>query len=97
MRLSHYTRGPRQSIANYINAEYGELPGKEKNMTSDLLSVDESAAFLKLKSSTLRDWILHRRIPFVKMGRRVLLRRSDLEALIDSSVIRAGGTRTHGK
>jgi excisionase family DNA binding protein len=66
-------------------------------MKNDLLNIDESAAFLKLKSSTLRDWILHRRIPFVKMGRRVLLRRSDLKALIESSVVCAGGARRHGK
>jgi excisionase family DNA binding protein len=58
-------------------------------MTSDLLSVDESAAFLKLKTSTLRDWILTRRIPFVKLGRRVFLRRQDLESLIERSVIPA--------
>jgi excisionase family DNA binding protein len=67
------------------------------HMKNDLLNIDESAAFLKLKSSTLRDWILHRRIPFVKMGRRVLLRRSDLKALIESSVVCAGGARRHGK
>lgn len=64
-------------------------------MTSDLLSVDESAAFLKLKSSTVRDWILRRRIPFVKLGRRVFLRRNDLELLINQSVVpaKSEGTR----
>jgi excisionase family DNA binding protein len=58
-------------------------------MTSDLLSVDESATFLKLKSSTIRDWILKRRIPFVRLGRRVFLRRLDLETLIANSVVPA--------
>jgi excisionase family DNA binding protein len=58
-------------------------------MTSDLLSVEESAAFVKLKPSTLRDWILRRRIPFVKLGRRVFLRRQDLESLIERSVVPA--------
>ena len=58
-------------------------------MSSDLLSVDESATFLKLKSSTIRDWILRRQIPFVKLGRRVFLRRGDLETLITNSVVPA--------
>lgn len=58
-------------------------------MTSDLLSVDEGAAFSHLKSSTLRDWVLNRKIPFVKLGRRVFLRRQDLQALIDRSVVPA--------
>jgi len=44
-------------------------------MTSDLLSVNESAEFLRIKSSTLREWILVRKIPFVKLGRRVFLKR----------------------
>jgi len=56
-------------------------------MSSDLLSVDESATFLKLKSSTIRDWILRRQIPFVKLGRRVFLRKPDLEKLIADSVV----------
>lgn len=59
-------------------------------MTSDLLSVDEAAAFLNLKSSTVRDWILNRKVPIVRLGRRVFLRRRDLEALIDRSVVPAG-------
>jgi excisionase family DNA binding protein len=56
-------------------------------MGSDLLSVDEAAEFMKLKSSTVRDWILMRRIPFVKLGRRVFLRKADLEKLIADSVV----------
>jgi len=58
-------------------------------MSNELLSVDESASLLKLKSSTIRDWILNRQIPFVKLGRRVFLRRADLETLIANSVVPA--------
>jgi len=58
-------------------------------MTSDLLSVNESAEFLRIKSSTLREWILVRKIPFVKLGRRVFLKRGELEALINRSVVPA--------
>lgn len=58
-------------------------------MTSDLLSVNESAEVLRIKASTVREWILLRKIPFVKLGRRVFLQRGELEALINRSVVPA--------
>jgi excisionase family DNA binding protein len=61
----------------------------EKLMNSDLLDVEEGAVFLHVKSSTVRSWILKGQVPFVKLGRRVFLRRPDLEALITSSVVPA--------
>jgi len=54
---------------------------------SRLLDVRETARMLRLKESTVRSWILQRRIPYVKMGRRVFVRESDAQAVIDSSVI----------
>jgi excisionase family DNA binding protein len=54
-----------------------------------LMNLDEAAALLRLKPSTMRAWVLRRKIPFVKLGRRVLFRRSDLEALIASSLVPA--------
>jgi excisionase family DNA binding protein len=53
----------------------------------ELLTLLEASVLLRLKLSTLRAWILKRRIPFVKLGSRVLLRRSDCEALIAASVV----------
>ncbi len=58
-------------------------------MHSDLVNLVEAAEMLRLKSSTLRAWVLRRKIPFVKLGRRVLFRRSDLEALIAENVVPA--------
>lgn len=58
-------------------------------LESGLLTVDEAAQLLRLKPSTIRDWLLRRRITYVKLGRRVFLRRADLEALISSSVVPA--------
>jgi excisionase family DNA binding protein len=52
-----------------------------------LLDVGEVAEFLRLKPSTVRSWILKKRIPYVKLGRRVFVRRSDAQGVIDSSVI----------
>lgn len=55
----------------------------------DLLTVPESALFLRLRPTTIRSWILHRRIPYLKLGGRVCLRREDLEALVDRSLVPA--------
>ena len=57
---------------------------------SDLLTVQEAADLLRLQVSTIRAWVLQRKIPFVKLGgKRVLFRRQDIEALIASSVVPA--------
>jgi excisionase family DNA binding protein len=57
---------------------------------TDLLTVEQAAALLALKVSTIRAWILRRRIPFVKLGRRaVRLRRGDLHAMIDVGAVPA--------
>jgi excisionase family DNA binding protein len=61
--------------------------GEPKN---DLLTLPEAAELLRLKTSTLRAWILQRRIRFVKLGRLVRIRRSDAEALITSCIVEAG-------
>lgn len=58
-------------------------------MDSDLLTVPEAAALLRLKPSTIRAWVCQRRIPYVKLGRLVRIRRSDAEAVIQSSVVPA--------
>lgn len=57
--------------------------------THDLLTLPEAASLLRLKVSTLRAWRSQHRIPFVKLGRRVFICRSDAEALITSSLVPA--------
>ena len=54
-----------------------------------LLSVVEGAGWLGLKVPTIRKWMRERRLPYVKLGRRTLLRRVDLDALIDSALVPA--------
>jgi excisionase family DNA binding protein len=58
---------------------------------ADLLTIPEASSMLRLRPSTLRAWILRRRIPYVKLSRRVFLRKADVEALISSSIIPAKG------
>jgi excisionase family DNA binding protein len=56
-------------------------------MDSELLTVPEAAALLRLKPSTIRAWVCQKRIPYVKLGRLVRIKRSDAEALIEASHI----------
>jgi len=65
-----------------------------------LLNIKQAAAFLNLSPLTLRTWTGAKRIPFVKLGRAVRFRLSDLEAFIARSAIpprngdrRRGGSR----
>jgi excisionase family DNA binding protein len=67
-------------------SSHGTIPGDGE---PSLLTVSEGASFLRLKPSTIRAWILRRRINHVKLGGRVLLRRCDLEALIARSIVPA--------
>jgi excisionase family DNA binding protein len=55
----------------------------------ELLTVPETAAVLRLRPSTIRSWILKRTMPYVKIGRRVFLRRADLDALVTASIVPA--------
>ena len=55
----------------------------------ELLTLPEVASLLRLRVSTLRAWVLRRKIPYIKVGRLVRLRRSDVQRLIDMSVVPA--------
>lgn len=57
-----------------------------------LLTVDEAARQLTVKPGTIRSWILHRRIEFVRIGRSVRI-----PQLVVNRLIAAGRTEaTHG-
>jgi excisionase family DNA binding protein len=55
-----------------------------ENQVPELLTVDEASEVLRLKPSTVRSWVLKRRVPFIKLGSRVFLRLGDLHALIEA-------------
>jgi len=54
---------------------------------NELLTLAEVGAILKLKTSTMRAWVLRRRIPFCKVGRLVRVRRADVERLIAETLV----------
>jgi len=56
----------------------------------ELLTVPEAAAFFKVQISTIRSWILQRRIPYVKPGGKLIrFRRVDLEKLLAARTVKA--------
>jgi excisionase family DNA binding protein len=50
-----------------------------------LLSVDAAAAELSVNPFTLRRWIARGRLPSVRLGRCVRVKRADLERLIEAN------------
>ena len=49
-----------------------------------LLSVEEAARYLGVQKSTIYSWAWRRKIPSVKMGRRLLFDREDLDRVIEA-------------
>ena len=58
-------------------------------MSVELFDLKEGARELHLSIHTLRSWIYQKRLPHVRLGRRVLLRKSDLEEFINKGVVEA--------
>lgn len=58
--------------------------------TDELLSVPQAAAALGIKVSTVRSWVLHKRIPYVKYGGKLVrFRQADIQNFIAARVIPA--------
>lgn len=54
-------------------------------LDDSFLTVAEVAEILKLNQQTVRNWIDQGSLPALRVGRRVRIRRSDLERLLDES------------
>ena len=55
-----------------------------------LLTLRECSERSGLRESTWRAWILHRKVPFYKVGKAVRISEADLERLIERAKIPAG-------
>jgi len=66
---------------------------RELEPVQNLLSRDEAAAFLGLKTQTLASWASSGRypLPFVKVGRAVRYRLSDLEKFLADRTVTSTG------
>jgi excisionase family DNA binding protein len=60
-------------------------------LDQELLTVIEAAKMLRLQDSTIRAWIWKRKMPFVRLGRRVFVRKADCDALIRANTIMPEG------
>ena len=52
-----------------------------------LLSQQDAASYLGISYWTVRDLVFRRELPFVKIGRRILVDRIDLDAYLERSKI----------
>jgi excisionase family DNA binding protein len=57
--------------------------------SGDLLSVEQAAAYLNITDHFVRRLIRERRIPFLKVGRLVRLRRADIDTYLAARAIPA--------
>ena len=57
-----------------------------ENKLETLLTIAEVAAALKLAEQTVRRWVLRREIPFLKIGKAVRFRPSDIARWIDGGM-----------
>jgi len=55
----------------------------------ELLNLKEVASELRISIHTVRAWVFQRRVPVVRLGRRVLIKRADLENLVTRNVVEA--------
>lgn len=60
----------------------------ENTVAEELMKVDEAAKFLGIKRWTLYSWTAQRKIPFVKLGKFVRFRVSDLRAWVDKKIVK---------
>jgi excisionase family DNA binding protein len=60
---------------------------------TEFLTVAEVAETLKLNQQTVRNWIDQGSLPALRIGRRVRIRRSDFERLIEAGETRPGARR----
>jgi excisionase family DNA binding protein len=57
--------------------------------TGDLLTVEQAADYLNITEHFVRRLIRERRIPFLKVGRLVRLRRTDIDEYLASRLVPA--------
>ncbi len=56
----------------------------------DLMTKSEVMAYLRISLGTLNRLIKRHAFPFVKLERRVLFRRSEIDAYLESKTVRKG-------
>ena len=73
----------------------GSLGRWRSEMKRRLIDIEEAAHYLGLKKSTLYSWAWSRKIPSVKMGRRLLFDLKDLDEMIELQKREVSDTLAH--
>lgn len=60
-----------------------------ESIVRGMISVEEAAAVLGVKASTVRSWILHRKISYTKVGRSVRIDPAECERIISEGTMPA--------
>lgn len=63
--------------------------GVEVSFDDELLTVSEVSVLLRLRESTVRSWLFHRRLTYTKIGRKVFVKRAHALAVIEAGVVPA--------
>ena len=56
-------------------------------MEKRLFNIDELVTYIAVPKGTIYNWISQRKLPFVKMGRRVKFDKQDIDKFIDERKI----------
>lgn len=57
-------------------------PERLRTAVLEILTVDQVSELLNVKPATIRSWVFHRRIPFLKIGGLVRFDRRDIDAML---------------
>ncbi len=63
----------------------GNIPGM---IGPDLLTRQEAMDYLRISKRTLDNLMRKRDIPFIKIGKKVLFRKADIDAWLESKVVK---------
>jgi excisionase family DNA binding protein len=70
-----------------VNEREGLRAELKRAKAVELYDVSEAGRAMHLEQSTIRAWISERRIPFVRMGRRVFFRKVDIDKYITDNIV----------
>jgi len=78
-RVKEYLKG---IVSTGIVSEKGIVSDQLKNQ-KELIGTKEASEFLGIKKQTLYEWVVQRKLPFIKVGRLTKFRKVDLESWLD--------------
>ena len=87
----------RACLLTRINHEEQEKKAKNARKTDNakpdlgLMDVKEVAAALKVSEKTIRNWVSARKIPYVKLGGRVVFDQKKVRAWLDAKMVEVSG------